>query len=322
MHSLKVLALLGACSLTLTTYTARAAYPEPGRPIKVIVGFAAGGGADASARLVTKKMGEILGVSFVVENRGGVGGVTATMAATEAKPDGYTLLWNGIGGVIFDPSSGTKKIRDPLESLIPITQTATLCNVAVVGVNSPFKSFKDLIASARANPGKYSYATPGIGSAGWISVQLLINQAKLNMVHIPYKGGSQLVTDVAAGQPDFGMVTVSTAQALGKGRLTPIAVTSGKRDPSLPNVPTFAESGASGYNANFWFGMFAPKGTPAEVVAKLNAVARQALTDPEVSKAHLGLGFVSSPTTPGEFAKIIASDSRKWAQVLEASPPK
>jgi tripartite-type tricarboxylate transporter receptor subunit TctC len=194
--------------------------------------------------------------------------------------------------------------------------------VAVVGAHSPFKSFKDLIASARANPGKYSYATPGIGSAGWISVQLLINQAKINMVHIPYKGGSQLVTDVAAGQPDFGMVTVSTVQALGKDRLTPIAVTSGKRDPSLPNVPTFAEAGASGYNANFWFGMFAPKGTPAEVVAKLNAVARQALTDPEVSKSHLGLGFVSSPTTPGEFAKIIASDSRKWAQVLEASAPK
>lgn len=316
MHSLKVLALLGACSLAATARCADAPYPEPGHSIRVIVGFAAGGGADASARLVTRKMGQILGTSFIIDNRGGAGGETATIAVGSTKPDGYTLLWNGLGGVIFDSSSGTQKIHDPLESLIPVTQTATLCNVLVAGAHTSLKSLKELVSRAHTSPGKYSYATPGVGSAGWLSVQLLIDKAKVNMLHVPYKGGSQLVTDVSSGQPDVGVVTVSTVQALGKDRLVPLAVTSAKRDPALPDVPTFAEQGVSGYNANFWFGLFAPKGTPSAVVDKLNAAARQALSDPEVIKAQLNLGFVSAPTTPGEFTQIIASDSRKWGQVL------
>lgn len=295
---------------------AQGGYPDPNRPIKVIVGFAAGGGADASARLVTRKMGEILGTTLIIDNRGGAGGLPATAVAAEAKPDGYTLLWGSIGAFAFSPALGVKLGYDPLHGFAPVSLTASLSNVMVVGSNSPYKNVQQLIAKARENPGKLSYGSPGVGSAGHISAELLLDLAKIDMIHVPYKGGSQLITDVIRGELAAGVVTVSTVQTLGKDRLLPIAVTTARRDPALPDVPTFAESGVKDYEANFWFGLLAPKGTPREVVDKLNAAVRAALADPEVSKAHLALGFSGSGSTPEEFSRVIALDHQKWARVL------
>ena len=291
-------------------------WPDPGRPIKVIVGFAAGGGADASARLVTRKMGELLGTTFVVENRGGAGGLPATAAVAEAKADGYTLLWGSIGAFAFSPALGVKITYDPLHGFAPISLTASLSNVMVVGANSPYKSVQQLILKARENPGKLSYGSPGVGSAGHISAALMLDLANIEMIHIPYKGGSQLITDVISGELAAGVITVSTVQTMGKDRLLPIAVTTAKRDPALPDVPTFAESGVKEYEANFWFGLLAPKGTSRDIVEKLNLAVRTALTDPQVSKAHLALGFSGVGTSPEEFSRIITNDHQKWGKVL------
>jgi tripartite-type tricarboxylate transporter receptor subunit TctC len=316
MRLVKILWAMLAAAICMSAASAQTAYPDPRHPIRVIVGFAAGGGADASARLITRKMGELLHTNFIIDNRGGAGGVVATAAAAEAKPDGYTLLWGSIGAFAFSPALGVPISFDPLHDFEPISLTASLSNVLVVGASSAHKTLADLIAAARANPGKLSFGTPGIGSAGHISARLLLDLAKLDMVHVPYRGGSQLVTDVISGNVTAGVVTVSTVQTLGKDALLPLAVTTAQRDPALPNVPTFAEAGVKGYAANFWFGLLAPKGTPRDIVDKLNAAARTALADPAVSKAHLALGFSGTGSTPDEFAHVIDSDYHKWAKVL------
>jgi tripartite-type tricarboxylate transporter receptor subunit TctC len=315
MRKLKI-SFFSCIAFFVNTAMAQVNWPDPGRPIKVIVGFAAGGGADASARLVTRKMGELLGTTFVVENRGGAGGLPATAAVAEAKPDGYTLLWGSIGAFAFSPALGVKITYDPLQGFAPISLTASLSNVMVVGANSPYKSVQQLISKARENPGKLSYGSPGVGSAGHISAALMLDLANIEMIHIPYKGGSQLITDVISGELAAGVITVSTVQTMGKDRLLPIAVTTAKRDPALPDVPTFAETGVKDYEANFWFGLLAPKGTSRDIVEKLNLAVRTALTDPQVSKAHLALGFSGVGTSPEEFSRIIANDHQKWGKVL------
>jgi len=315
MRKLKI-SFFSCIAFFVNTAMAQVNWPDPGRPIKVIVGFAAGGGADASARLVTRKMGELLGTTFVVENRGGAGGLPATAAVAEAKPDGYTLLWGSIGAFAFSPALGVKITYDPLHGFAPISLTASLSNVMVVGANSPYKSVQQLISKARENPGKLSYGSPGVGSAGHISAALMLDLANIEMIHIPYKGGSQLITDVISGELAAGVITVSTVQTMGKDRLLPIAVTTAKRDPALPDVPTFAETGVKDYEANFWFGLLAPKGTSRDIVEKLNLAVRTALTDPQVSKAHLALGFSGVGTSPEEFSRIIANDHQKWGKVL------
>ena len=310
------ISIFSCIALFVSTAMAQENWPDPGRPIKVIVGFAAGGGADASARLVTRKMGELLGTTFVIENRGGAGGLPATAAVAEAKADGYTLLWGSIGAFAFSPALGVKITYDPLNGFAPISLTASLSNVMVVGANSPYKSVQQLILKARENPGKLSYGSPGVGSAGHISAALMLDLANIEMIHIPYKGGSQLITDVISGELAAGVITVSTVQTMGKDRLLPIAVTTAKRDPALPDVPTFAETGVKDYEANFWFGLLAPKGTSRDIVEKLNLAVRTALTDPQVSKAHLALGFSGVGTSSEEFSRIIAKDHQKWGKVL------
>ena len=315
MHALRTFLFCGFAVLAGVA-AAQGTWPEPDRPIKVIVGFAAGGGADASARLVTRKMGELLGTTFIIDNRGGAGGLLATAAAAEAKPDGYTLLWGSIGAFAFSPALGVKVSYDPLHSFAPISLTASLSNVMVVGANSPYKTVQQLISKARENPGKLSYGSPGVGSAGHISAVLLLDLAKIDMVHVPYKGGSQLVTDLIRGELAAGVVTVSTVKTLGKDRLLPIGVTTDKRDPALPDVPTFAESGVKDYEVNIWFGLLAPKDTPREIIDKLNGAVRAALADPEVNKTHLALGFSGSGSSPEEFSRVIFNDHQKWGKVL------
>lgn len=315
MRKLKI-SFFSCIAFFVSTAMAQVNWPDPGRPIKVIVGFAAGGGADASARLVTRKMGELLGTTFVIENRGGAGGLPATAAVAEAKPDGYTLLWGSIGAFAFSPALGVKITYDPLHGFAPISLTASLSNVMVVGANSPYKSVQQLIAKARENPGKLTYGSPGVGSAGHISAALMLDLANIDMIHVPYKGGSQLLTDLISGELAAGVITVSTVQTMGKDRLLPIAVTTAKRDAALPDVPTFAESGIKDYEANFWFGLLAPKGTSKDIVDRLNLAVRNSLTDPQVNKAHLALGFSGVGTSAEEFSRIIANDHQKWGKVL------
>jgi tripartite-type tricarboxylate transporter receptor subunit TctC len=225
-------------------------------------------------------------------------------------------LWGSVGAFALSPGLGIKPAYDPLHGFAPISLTATLPNVMVVSASSPIKSVQQLLAQAREAPGKLSYGTPGIGSAGHTSGQLLLDLARMDMIHVPYRGGSQLVTDVINGQLSVGFVTVSTVETLGRDRLLPLAVTSAQRNPMLPDVPTFAEAGIKGYEADFWFGLLAPKGTPPEIIAKLNAAVRAALADPQVNKAHLALGFVSAASTPEQFAQVISRDYDKWGKVL------
>jgi tripartite-type tricarboxylate transporter receptor subunit TctC len=287
-----------------------------GRTIHVVVGFAAGGGADLSARLVTKKMSQITGANFVIENRGGAGGIVATEVVARAKPDGNTLLWGSIGAFALSPAIGIKEPFDPLNDFAPISETVTLCNVMVSSAKSPIKSVQDLIEQARANPGKLSYGTPGIGSAGDTSGLLLLKLANLNMIHVPFKGGSEVASNLFVGDITVGFVTASTVQTLGKNRMTALAVTSDKRDPTLPGVPTFAEAGVPGYDATFWYGLLAPKGTPQPIVDALNAAVRQALADPGVQQTNAQLGVVAAPDSSSQFAALIRRDNHRWTQLM------
>jgi tripartite-type tricarboxylate transporter receptor subunit TctC len=290
--------------------------PLRGHSVRVIVGFAAGGGADLSARLVMRRMSQILGANFVIENRGGAGGIVAAQTVAAAKPDGNTLLWGSIGAFALSPAIGTKEPFNPLTDFAPISRTVTLCNVMVSSSKSSIKSVQDLIADARKAPGTLTYGTPGVGSAGDTSGMLLLKLANIQMTHVPFKGGSEVATNLFVGDLSVGFVTVSTVQALGKDRLQPLAVTGAQRDPSLPDVPTFAEAGVKGYDATFWYGLFAPKGTPQPVVDALNAAVRQALDDPAVQKAHAQLGVVAAPDSPAEFAALIRADNQRWTQLM------
>ena len=307
-----------ALSISCSVGSARAAdtYPLEGHQVRVVVGFAAGGGADLSARLVTRKMGEILHANFVVENRGGAGGLVAAATVAHAKPDGYTLLWGSVGAFALSPAIGTPMPFDPINDFAPISRTVNLCNVMVSSTSSSIKSVEDLIDVARKQPSKLSYGTPGVGSAGDTSALLLLKLANIDMTHIPFKGGSEVANNLLVGDVDVGFVTVSTVETLGKDRLRPLAVTSAERDPMLPDVPTFEESGVKGYDATFWYGLLAPKGTPAEIVNTLNAAVREALNDPAVQKAHTQLGVVAAPDSPDEFVGLIKRDNERWKQLM------
>lgn len=311
---LLALALSICCDLGF----ARAAdtYPLQGHTIRVVVGFAAGGGADLSARLVTRKMGDILHTNFIVENRGGAGGLVAAVSVANAKPDGYTLLWGSVGAFALSPAIGTPMPFDPINDFAPVSRTVTLCNVMVSSGSSSIKSVQDLIDAARKQPSKLSYGTPGVGSAGDTSALLLLKLANIDMTHIPFKGGSEVANNLLIGDVDVGFLTVSTVETLGKEQLRPLAVTSAERDPVLPDVPTFEEAGVKGYDASFWYGLLAPKGTPASIVNTLNAAVREALNDPAVQKAHTQLGVVAAPDSPEEFAGLIKHDNERWKQLM------
>ena len=309
--------VLGAGLLGGTSALAQA-YPT--KPVTIIVPFAAGGTTDILARIIGQALTAELGQSVVVDNRAGAGGNIGGQAAAKATPDGHTLFMGTVGTHAINASLYKKMPFDPVKDFAPLTRVANVPNLLVANPAQPYKSVKDLIAYAKANPGKVNFGSSGNGSSIHLSGELFKSLAKVDMQHVPYKGSAPAVTDLLGNQIDIMFDNMPSAiQHVRSGSLVPLAVTTAKRSPELPNVPTIAEAGVPGYEATSWFGMFAPAGTPAPVLAKLNAAIVKVLAQPDVKKKINEQGAEVYSETPEQFAAFIQAESVKWGKVVKES---
>ena len=309
--------VLGAGLLGGTSALAQA-YPT--KPVTIIVPFAAGGTTDILARIIGQALTAELGQSVVVDNRAGAGGNIGGQAAAKAAPDGHTLFMGTVGTHAINASLYKKMPFDPVKDFAPLTRVANVPNLLVANPAQPYKSVKDLIAYAKANPGKVNFGSSGNGSSIHLSGELFKSLAKVDMQHAPYKGSAPAVTDLLGNQIGIMFDNMPSAiQHVRSGKLVPLAVTTAKRSPELPNVPTIAEAGVPGYEATSWFGMFAPAGTPAPVLAKLNAAIVKVLGQPDVKKKINEQGAEVYSETPEQFAAFIQAESVKWGKVVKES---
>lgn len=296
------------------------AQAQAGKPLRIIVPFTPGGSTDILARAIAPRLAAALAQAVVVENRPGAGGSLGATEAAKAEPDGHTVLMGHIGTLAVNPALYPKLGYDPLKSFAPVAWVARVPNVLVVPAASPAKTFQDFIALVRDKPGKSSYSSGGNGSAAHITFEYLKLKARLFMLHIPYRGTAPSVTDLIAGQVD---ATFTGAPAVlphvKSGRLRALAVSSTQRIAPLPDVPTVAESGFPGWEADQWYGVVAPAGTPAARVAQLNAEINKALTLPEVAQQLAVEGAVPAPGTPQAFGALIAREIPRWAEVVRAA---
>lgn len=309
--------VLGAGLLGGTSALAQA-YPT--KPVTIIVPFAAGGTTDILARIIGQALTAELGQPVVVDNRAGAGGNIGGQAAAKAAPDGHTLFMGTVGTHAINASLYKKMPFDPVKDFAPLTRVANVPNLLVANPAQPYKSVKDLIAYAKANPGKVNFGSSGNGSSIHLSGELFKSLAKVDMQHVPYKGSAPAVTDLLGNQIGIMFDNMPSAiQHVRSGKLVPLAVTTAKRSPELPNVPTIAEAGVPGYEATSWFGMFAPAGTPAPVLAKLNAAIVKVLAQPDVKKKINEQGAEVYSETPEQFAAFIQAESVKWGKVVKES---
>jgi len=308
-----------ACLLALA---ATASYPQgyPSKPIRLIVPWPPTGTVDILGRTLGQKLSESLGQSVLVDNRAGANGMIGSEAAAKSPPDGYTLVVDNITGHAIN---ATLQAKMPFDSMRDFTHVSLLASVpdGVVSLPSlPATNIRELIALAKAQPGKLTYASFGIGSSAHLAGELFKIMAGVDMLHIPYKGGQPAIADLLAGQVSIYIpVLPSVVQLTKAGRLRLLAVTGAKRSPAMPDVPTVAESGLPGFEASNWFGLMAPAGTPPEIVTRLNAEAAKALQAPEVREKLAALGFEIQSSTPQEFATLLKSETEKWAKVIKAS---
>ena len=292
----------------------------PTKPITIIVPFSAGGTTDILARIVGQGLTTELGQSVVVDNKPGAGGNIGGSLAAKAAADGYTLFMGTVGTHAINASLYKKMPFDPVKDFAPLTRVANVPNLLVANPAQPFKTVPELIAYAKANPGKLNFGSSGNGSSIHLSGELFKSLAKVDMVHVPYKGSAPAVTDLLGNQIGIMFDNMPSAiQHVRSGKLVPIAVTTAKRLPELPNVPTIAEAGVAGYEATSWFGMFAPAGTPAPVVAQLNKALVKVLNQAEVKKKINEQGAETVSETPEQFAAFIRAESVKWAKVVKES---
>ncbi len=310
-------AVLAFCAAPLASAHA-AGYPE--RPVMLEVAFTPGGPSDVLARIVGKAMGEILGKTFVIENRPGAGGNIAAEYVAHAKPDGYTLLM-GNNSILATNASLYKELKyDPVKDFAPITLIGTQANILVVNPNVPAHSVKELIELCRKEPGKINFASSGYGAAAHLAGELFKADAKVNIMHVPYKGAAPALQDVIAGNDQ--MMFATAASVIGHihaGQVRALAVTTLKRTSILPDLPTMDEAGLKGFEASTWHGLVAPAGTAPEIVAVLHAAAVKALNDPQVQASLHKLGVDIVGDTPQEFASYIQREIPKWTAIVKAS---
>jgi len=312
--------LLAALALAAAAPFGAYAQAYPAKPITVIVPFAAGGTTDILARVIGQALNKELGQSVIVDNRAGAGGNIGAQLAAKAAPDGYTLFMGTVGTHAINQSLYRKMPFDPVKDFAPLTRVAMVPNLLVAHPSKPYKTVKELIAYAKANPGKVNFGSSGSGSSIHLSGELFNALAKVDMVHVPYKGSAPAVSDLIGGQIDIMFDNMPSAiQHVRAGKLRPLAVTTARRAPELPEVPTIAEAGVPGYEATSWFGMFAPAGTPAPVVARLNGALVKVLADPEVKKKLAEQGAEPYSEKPEQFAEFIRKETAKWSKVVKDS---
>ena len=311
----KVGAALGLLALTMLCATAQA-QPLSSRPIKIVVPFGAGGVADLTARIVAKKMSENMGQPVVIENKPGAGGVSAGDTVAKAEPDGHTLLLMSNGTAV---SSGLFKSLpfDPLKDFAPVSTLGFIDIAVVVPQASPYKSLADLMAYARANPGKLNLGTINIGSTQNLAAELLKSSGKINVQIVPFNGTPAVVTALRGGQIDAAVEILSPVlPQVSAGALRALAVMGNKRSVALKDVPTASESGLAGFNAASWNALAAPAKTPKDVITRLNKEVQAALGAADVKKSLLDLNIEASASTPAQLGELLASETTRWSDVI------
>jgi tripartite-type tricarboxylate transporter receptor subunit TctC len=299
---------------------ARAQDDYPNRTVRIIVPFAPGGSTDVVARILADKLGTELKQSFVVENRSGAGGNIGADAVAKASPDGYTLLMGTTGVLAINKYLYKEMSFDPERDLVPVSYTSLITNILVVNPQVPAKTVSELVALARAKPGSLTFASSGAGSSTHLSAELFKSMAGVDILHVPYKGSSQAITDLMGGQVTMLFDNApSSIPFVEQGKLRALAVTSTKRLPNLPDVPTLDEAGVKGYESLSWSGIMAPAGTPKRVIDKLNAAIEKILRDPDVKQRFASLGVDPVGGPPEAFSRHIRAESEKWARVVKTA---
>jgi tripartite-type tricarboxylate transporter receptor subunit TctC len=313
-----VAALLLAAASTLAH-----AQAWPSKPIRYIVPFAAGGTTDILARTIGEKLSVALGQPVIVENKPGAGGGVGAAETAKAAPDGYTIMGGTISTHAINATLYSKLPYDPVKDFIPITLIARVPNMLVINNDIPAKNVAELIALMKANPGKWSFASSGNGTSQHLSGELFKGMAGVEMQHIPYKGSPPALTDVMGGQVSMTFDNITTAWVLAKGgKLRAIAVTTAQRSPIAPEVPTLAEAGLSGYEIGSWQGVFAPAGTPPDIVKRLNAEIVKIINMPDVQKKLLELGAEPVANSSEDFTAFVKTEVVKWGDVVRKSGAK
>jgi len=308
-----------ALALALAIGSAAAQSDYPVRPVRIIVPSPPSGGTDIVARVLAQHFSNAFGQQFFVENKPGAGNVIGIEAAARAAPDGYTLLVSAstiaLNSVLY------KKVPyDPVRDFAPITLAATAPNILVVNPKLPLKTLADLIAAAKAQPGKLTYGTPGIGTSPHLCMELFKSMAGVDLQHVPYKGTAAAVMDIIGGQIEVAFATALTAKPLiDAGRLRALAVSGPRRVEALPGVPPVAEAGVPGYEAMQWYGLLAPAGTPSAIIERVHAEAMVALRSPEMKARLAADGAEPAGTTPAEFGAYIKRELEKWSRVRDAA---
>jgi len=321
---LAALHTLGAILVALIAPLGSAIAQEyPDKPVRLIVPFPPGGGADILARTVAPRLAQALGKPIVVENKPGAGGNVGAEYVAKAAPDGYTLLYgtNGTHGI---NASLYRNLRfDPAKDFIPVSRMTTIAAMLIVNNQFPPTTVDELIRYAKANPGKVNFASAGNGTTSHLAGELFKTMAGIDIVHVPYRGGAPAVTDLIGGQVQMMIDVMPNAMPLARdGRARGIAVSTATRYPGAPEYPTIAESGLPGFEASAWDGIFVPAGTPAPIVARLNAAIRETVEDPQVAEALKARGAQPMPNSPEAFARHIADSSDRWARAVRASGAK
>ena len=322
MKRREFLSMTGAGALAATLPQQVLAQSYPNKPIKFVVGFAPGGATDVIGRLMAKKIGDALGQPIIIENRAGGSSNIGAEVVARAVPDGYTFYVCAITSAI-NVSLFPKLAFDFARDFEPVALFANVPNILVVHPSVPAKTVKELIDYARAQPGKLSYASSGAGTSIHLSGELFKMLAKVDMVHIPYKGSAPAMTDMIGGQVQVMFDNMPSALPHVKaGKLRALAVTSAQRSPSAPEVPTMGEAGVVGFDVQSWFGLVAPKGTPKDIIARLNAESVKALATADIKERFMELGAVPGPMSPEAFGDYIRSEIIRWGEVVKVSGAK
>jgi tripartite-type tricarboxylate transporter receptor subunit TctC len=315
-----LLALAAACCAALPMAAARAQSTYPDRPIKLIVPFPPGGGSDYMARAIQVKLSERLKQPVVIDNRGGAGGTLGTDIAAKAAADGYTLVLGSVATHAIAPALYPKLAYDPIKDFVAVAPIGSMPHILVVHPSLGVSTAQELIALVKARPEQANYASAGSGSVGHLTVELLNSMAGLKMQHIPYKGSGPALADLAGGQVKIMFDTLPTGLPLVKaGTVRGLAVSGSSRASAAPQIPTLAEAGVPGFEVLGWYGVFAPAGTPPEIVRRLNADVSAVMALPEIRSQMQGQGADAMSATPDAFARYVRAETVKWGKVVRDS---
>jgi tripartite-type tricarboxylate transporter receptor subunit TctC len=315
MFAFVTTSLLCLTLLAVAPQSALGAYPD--KPIRIIVPFAPGGGVDIMARLIGDFISKDFGKPVIVENKPGAGTIVGTMAAASSAPDGYTFLMAGSPFAI-NPSINAKLPYDTFKAFTPVALVARSFNIVVVDPKLPFTSIRDVIAYAKANPGKLNFGSPGIGSSPHLAGEFFKSLAGVDMTHVPYKGSAPAISDLLGGQIQMIFSTVPAAASYVQGgQLRALAVTSAQRSAAYPDLPTVAEAGVTGYVVESWYGLYAPTGTAPDVVNLLNASVAKAIRAGIFKAIETNEGLTFAPGTPEDFGRYVLEDATRWRNVVK-----